>query len=459
MWSDLIRFLWIIISLSLSSAFIAYIIKDITYKPVYRIETTYYVTSRGINNDLLTNMSTAQNMATRYAQIFTSTTIKRKAAETIGVSEDDFIISSEVITDTNLVVIRITADTPELVFKITKCVRELYPELSQYLVTDAIINELTPLKATKKPTYEIDLRITMIKAFILAFGILLILVLTYSCLRDTIRSGKDIEKKLDTRFLGEICFERKKRKIRNGNQGKEALLINKQTVSFRYAEAVGKTCRKIINYMNRDHAKTILITSCFENEGKTTIIANIALAMADQGKRVMLIDFDLKRPSLYMVFGVEKDSIPGLGELLKRRKVSDWTPFKIPDTNIYGIFNYNEYQNSTELLSGNCITDIIEELKEAFDYILIDTPPVNACADAETIAAIVDEYIIVVKEHLATAKQVNDVLDVFYNCPGYVIGCVLNATHNNNKHAVGGRAYSQKYGYYYNYDYYNKHYN
>ena len=124
-WSDVKRFLWVIISISLSMAFIAYIVKDITYKPVYRIEATYYVTSRGINNDILTNMSTAQNMASRYSQIFTSSTIKSKAAETVGVEEEDFIISSEVVTDTNIVILRVTADTPEYAFRLMQCVRDL----------------------------------------------------------------------------------------------------------------------------------------------------------------------------------------------------------------------------------------------------------------------------------------------------------------------------------------------
>ena len=456
-WSDVKKFLWVIISISLSMAFLAYIVKDISYKPVYRIEATYYVTSRGINNDILTNMSTAQNMASRYSQIFTSSTIKTKAAETVGIEEEDFIISSEVVTDTNIVILRVTADTPDYAFRLMECVRDTYPELSQYLVTDAIINELTPLRVNSKPTFEVNLKITMLKALVLAVGILLILVIAFSCLRDTIRSGSDIEKKLNARDLGEIPFEKiKKNKKHNKNYG--ALQINKQTVSFRYVESIGKISRKLVNHMRRKQAKTLLVTSYYEHEGKTTVVANLALSLADQGKKVLLIDFDLKRPSLYKFFNVSETDIVKIGDLLKG-DVPKLSRLAIPKTKIYGIFNTLCYQNSTELLSSKRIIDIIENLKENFDYILFDTPPVSACADVETAAAFVDVYLVVIKEHLALAKQVNDTLDILFSCPGYVVGCVLNAAYNtagqgHMSHGYG-RRYNSNYEYIYNQDRYN----
>ena len=438
-------------------AFIAYIVKDITYKPVYRIEATYYVTSRGINNDILTNMSTAQNMASRYSQIFTSSTIKSKAAETVGVEEEDFIISSEVVTDTNIVILRVTADTPEYAFRLMQCVRDTYPGLSQYLVTDAIINELTPLRVNSKPTFEVNLKITMLKTLVLAVGILLILVMAYSCLRDTIRSGSDIEIKLNARNLGEIPFEKIKKNYKyNKNNG--ATLINKQTVSFRYVESIRKISRKLLNHMRRKQAKTLLVTSYYEHEGKSTVVANLALSMAEQGKKVLLIDFDLKRPSLYKLFNISETDIVEIGELLKGDTL-EFSRLAIPKTKIYGIFNTLSYQNSTELLSNKCILKILENLKEKFDYILFDTPPVSACADAETVAAFADVYLVVIREHLASAKQINDVLDILFNCPGYVVGCVLNDTYNKagrGRMNYGyGRKYENNYEYIYNQDQYN----
>ena len=111
------------------------------------------------------------------------------------------------------------------------------------------------------------------------------------------------------------------------------------------------------------------------------------------------------------------------------------------------------------MLSNKCILKILENLKEKFDYILFDTPPVSACADAETVAAFADVYLVVIREHLASAKQINDVLDILFNCPGYVVGCVLNDTYNKagrGRMNYGyGRKYENNYEYIYNQDQYN----
>ena len=453
-WNDVRRFIWVIFSISISCALLAFVAKDFSYKPVYRIESTYYITSRGINNDLLSNMSTAQNMAARYSQIFQSETIKNMASQDVGIPLEDFIISSEVVPETNIVVVRTTAKTPEIAYRLMESVITHYPTLSKYLVTDAIINELTPLNVPSKQTYKVNLKVTMLKGFILAFGVLSILAVAYSCLKDTIRSGEDIENKLDSRLLGEISYERKNLRL-NGNNKRKSILINSQAVSFRYVEAVGKICRKVINSMDRNKAKTLLVTSCLENEGKSTVVANLALAISGQGKKVVIVDFDLKKPAQYKIFDVLDKSKINLEDIIE--KDGAISAVQIPNTKVCAILNDKKYHNSTELLTTERMKKILGELKKEYDYILLDTPPVPSCADAETIASVTDAYMVVVREHMALAKQINDVIDILYNCPGHIIGCVFNATHNKTRQTFGGRGYETNYSNDYYGDYYKLH--
>lgn len=450
-WNDVRRFIWAIISISISGALLAFVAKDFSYKPVYRIESTYYITSRGINNDLLSNMSTAQNMAARYSQIFKSETIKNMAAQDVGIPMEDFIISSEVVPETNIVVVRTTAESPELAYRLMESVIANYPSLSKYLVTDAIINELTPLKVPTRQTYKVNLVVTMLKGFVLAFGVLSILAVAYSCLRDTIRSGADIEHKLDSRLLGEIPYERKNLWL-NGNNKRKSILINSQAVSFRYVEAVGKIGRKVIYSMERNKAKTLLVTSCLENEGKSTVVANLALAISGQGKKVVIVDFDLKKPAQYKIFDILDKSKISLENIIE--KEGDISSVQIPGTNVNAILNDKKYYNSTELLTTEKMGRILGELKKGYDFILLDTPPVPSCADAETIASVTDAYMIVVREHMALSRQINDVIDILYNCPGHTIGCVFNATHNKARQTFGGRGYESNYSN----DYYGEYY-
>ena len=442
-WKDVRKFVWIITSTAISCALLAYVAKDFSYKPVYRIESTYYITSRGINNDLLSNMSTAQNMAARYSQIFQSETIKNKASQDVGIPLEEFIISSEVVPDTNIVVVRTTADSPELAYRLMESVIDNYPSLSKYLVTDAIINELTPLNVPTKQTYKVNLKVTMAKVFIVVFGSLLILAVAYSCLRDTIRTGGDIVNKLDSRFLGEISYEWKTIRL-NGRNNRKSILINNQAVSFRYVEAVRKICRKVMNSMARNNAKTLLVTSYLENEGKSTVAANLALAMSEQGKKVVLMDFDLKKPALYKIFDLKNEAKLNLEDALE--KDAEVSAAILPNTKVFAVLNNKKYQNSTELLTTEKMNAMLKSLENGFDYIILDTPPMSSCADAETIAAVTDAYLVVVREHMATARQINDAIDILYNCPGKIIGCIFNATHNKTRQTFGGRGYESKYG-------------
>ena len=440
---DLKKSIWFIISLSISASLLAYIVKDLSYKPVYRVETSYYVTSRGINNDLLSNMSTAQSMAKRYSEIFTSSIIRKKVKEELDLESGEFIISAEVVDETNIVVVRTTADTPELAFRIMQIIVENYPGLSKYLVTDAIINNLTSLTVPRNQTYDLDLKKTMAKAFVMATIALFALVIIFSCFKDTIRIGKDVEQKLDSRYLGEIGFEKKRKK----NKRTESMLITKQSISFRYVESIGKICRKVINIMNRYNAKTLLITSCLENEGKSTVAANIALAMAEQGKNVLIIDLDLIKPAQHIIFNVSNQGNFKLEELLNGEYQLKQSICTIGDPNISAILNNKSIENSTELLSNGVLKRHLETLKEKYDIIIIDSPPVSASADAETIASIADGYLVVVREHIATAKKINDVLDILYECPGHTIGCVVNAVHNSYTQGIGGRSFERDYFY------------
>lgn len=448
---DLKKAVWLIVSLSLSAVLLAYVVKDISYHPVYRVEKTYYVTSRGINNDLLSNMSTAQSMAKRYSQIFSSDTIRKKVMENLGLEPGDFIISAEVVDETNIVIVRATADTPELAFRIMEIIVDNYPNLSKYLVTDAIINDLTALSVPKNKTFDLNLKKTMLKAFILAFGILNILVITVSCFRDTIRTGIDVERKLDSRYLGEIGYEREKNK-KNSRSIVNSMLITNQSVSLRYVEAIEKICRKVINRMKRYSAHTLLITSCLENEGKSTVAANLAIAMTEQGKKVMLLDLDLKKPAQDKIFGLDKKGVYRLDDLLSGKCQYNQAVTIIGDMRIDAIINNKSFDNSTEVLSTGVLANTLEELKKIYDVIIIDSPPASLSADAEAIAGLVDCYLVVVREHMGSARQINDILDLLYGCPSHSIGCVVNAIHRGSFRRLGGRGFEREYGYYSNYN-------
>ena len=298
-----------------------------------------------------------------------------------------------------------------------------------------------------KPAFVISPWRTMIKFFAIACGGLMMLVVLISCMKDTVREGKDIEKKLDTAYLGEVPHEKKKRRRRRGVRTGESILITRNATSFRYVESIEKLTRRVQFKMKKKELNSLLVTSCMENEGKSTIAANIALALAAQGRRVILVDLDLRRPAQYKIFDIDDTEAFALVKALAGEKKYETAIGKLNNTEVRTAFNAKAFDNSTEIITSCNLEGFINYLKKEFEYIIIDSPPMALAADAEVIADYVDAAMMVVKEHTVRAKDINDYLDILYECKANVLGCVANNVHGSAVGAIGGKDYNQRYRY------------
>ena len=454
---DVRSVIWRILILALSAAMLSYIYVAVTWKPKYAIETTYSVTAKGTNNDMFTSLSLASSTAIRLSQIINSAALRDMVKEDLGVKELKGEITSEVIEETNLLTLRVTADSPRMAYLVLKSVMEHYPDISEFMVEDSLMKVLVAPHVPKYPINSSDPRGTMRKVFVWALLALLVLAGALSYFRDTIRNSTDIEKKLDTRLLGTIYHEKQYKTIRSWfARHASSLLITRKGMSFRYTESVQKACRKILNRMEELEAKSLMVTSCLENEGKSTVAANIALAMARSGKKVILIDLDLRKPSQARLFRRSDREAADLGLALSGRNNTGHMISYLTEEGIYAILNTRECSKSTEMLTSGRLEIILDYLKTKFDYIILDTPPMGAVADAEAIAAAADVSLCVVREHCALSRDINDMLDILSGCRAKPIGCIFNDAYDRLGSSLGGYAYGRGgygYGYRYGYNY------
>ena len=453
---DLQKCAWLILSISISLSLLSYIYIRETYVPVFRIRTTYVITSRGYNNDLLSNMNTAQKMAGRFSEIIGSSVLKDKIVEDVGIPKSKINVRADIVEQTNLMTLEVTAETPEEAFLVLKSAIKNYPYIADNLISDAVIN---PLVMPTVPSYQINPinpKSTMIKVCIVSMGGLILLFSVISCLRDTIRSGNDVQYKLNVDYLGEIFHENRngfrKGKLRSG----EALLITKNTVSFRYIESVRIASRKIQNKMNREGHKSLLITSTFEDEGKSTIVANLAIALAELDKKVLIVDFDFRRPTQYKIFNINMDNSNLLGSALEGKVNCNEIVTESSIGGVFGIFNQKRIRESSELLASEKLKFFFDSLAQSYDYIIVDTSPMAFVSDTEAIANIVDASVVVVREHLSSARSINSILDTLDGCHSRLLGCLVNDSRGTSGLGMGGRGFNQYYGYGYRYysDYY-----
>lgn len=169
---------------------------------------------------------------------------------------------------------------------------------------------------------------------------------------------------------------------------------------------------------------SIVVTSAAPGDGKTTIAANLAVAFAREGRRVLLVDCDMRRAAVHRMFGVRKS--PGLAQLLEGRATIDSC---IQPAKVDGLFLLTAGEADSEsgqLIEGAAFRRTLEELRGAFDLLIIDSAPVLAVADAAVLSSIVDGVLVVVRAGVTDRVEVAEVLRQLDTAGAVVLGGVIN---------------------------------
>lgn len=190
------------------------------------------------------------------------------------------------------------------------------------------------------------------------------------------------------------------------------------------------------------------VTSSMRGEGKSTTAVNLAYVFAEKGHKVLLIDGDLRIPSIAKKMGIE--STPGLADLL-RVKGAQPAEFKAYLLKNWFVLPSGDIPpNPSELLGSSRMEKILNQLREMFDYIIVDLPPVNIVSDAISISPFISGMIVVIREEYTEKKELERCFRQLKLSNVKILGCVMNETKS------GGRSYSKykKYRYYKYYNYY-----
>ena len=216
-----------------------------------------------------------------------------------------------------------------------------------------------------------------------------------------------------------------------------------QNLDFTAAEQY-KLIRANLDFTLPENEKcpVIGVTSAMRGEGKSTTAINLSYAIAEKGSRVLLIDGDLRIPSIAKKMQIE--SSPGLADLL-RGKGAQLSEFQSDIfKNWYILPSGDVPPNPSELLGSNRMKNVLSALREMLDYIIIDLPPVNIVSDAISISSLISGMIVVIREEYTEKKELERCFRQLKLSNVNVLGCVLNEAKS------GGGAYGKykKYKYY-----------
>lgn len=308
------------------------------------------------------------------------------------------------------------------------------PSDKQVALVKAVVSDPASFNGTPvSPKTTLNLAIAMLLGLILGFAVAII----REMLDATIKTPSDVESVTSTPILGHIAYD--------SALTKHPLLTDLGSHDPR-AEAF-RLVRTNMQYLNPDEAPTsFVITSALPGEGKTSTATNLAIALAQAGKRVLLVDADLRRPSASRLLGLEKSV--GLTTVLVGRSTIEESVQHHAISGIDFLASGPLPPNPTEILQSKTTHELLTSLSQAYDAVIIDAPPLLPVADAAIIATYVDGAIVVARHARTTRDQLKHAATRLDQVGATTSGVLINMSPKR-----GASGYDDTYGYGYGYGY------
>ncbi len=402
---------------------------------------TYSIVDGKVEITAPNNVALAKNMVNTYRLILTSDNVLDKVKYDLGIDEPTKHIRAGLTVsspkDTEVIMVTVKNKDPRLAADIANSIMRVAPEVIAETVEVGSINVLDRAKVPTVPLpTNRALNLAIGAASGLMLGIVIILMLGF--LRPKVKSKIDLKEQLDLNCLGEIPhIKNKERRKRHKQQPK----VTAGRINNSFIEGYKTLAEMVIHVSEQANNKSLMITSAFPEEGKTNVSVNLALSMASAGKKTLLIDFDSYRYDLIDLMELEPDTflIDILnGDIPYKKAVIEDT-----DTGLHLIITEKGEPLNINLLNSSKLKEVFADLKNEYDYIIADTPPVLIQSEALSLLKYVDNVLLVVRQEKATIMDIENAKDKILDAGAEIMGCVLN----DIRYLIGTE-YSNKYGYY-----------
>lgn len=298
---DMAKNWWIILLIACSAAMITYTVLTAVHRDQYTVKTTFAVMGRGENANAASSLSSTYEMTQKFQAILENNILKKKVMEELGCSSFPADMSASIVPESNLMELSVTADSPETAFRVLRSVLKNYTTISDYIIPNVVLETLQQPQVSGSPSNRIPTEKYAAMAFLAAALGTAALVGFFSFLRDTVKNETEFGRKIDADLLGTVYHEKKRKN--------SSMLITNPARSFPYVESLKRIASRVRGRLDRRGGKVLLVTSVAENEGKSTLAANLALALSEEQNRVLLLDCDFRQPALYKIFELPHGSI------------------------------------------------------------------------------------------------------------------------------------------------------
>lgn len=459
--------LWLIVAITIFGGISAVAFSKFVLPLQYSSHITMYVQSyTGIseNNDNQNNISNSKQLVNTYMEVLKDDAVMNAVGDMLikqyenGSLKECFSINAEgkinpasirdcltisSVADTSAVTVVATTKDAELSALICNSLTQVAPKYVEEAVGVGSINTIDKAKVYKTPVAPNVMKNTVI-GMAAAFLIVVMVILIIDYFDNTIKESDKIAKKYNKAIIGKIqqFGEGRKKKSKKGKHRTEPRgLLTDKDVPFSVVESYKTIRTNILFTVAESDKKVIAVSSANPGEGKSTSAANLAIALAQTGSAVLLIDADMRKPVQHRTFKIKNDE--GLSTLIIKKSSMAKSVKSNVINNLDLLLSGPLPPNPSELLASNSFKALLEQFASNYDYVIIDTPPVNVVSDAMVMKDSISGILLVIRYAMTTYDDLSNCMKQIELAQANLLGFVMNDVHYN----YGAAYYNYKYKY------------
>ena len=441
----IVRKWWFVTLFMILFAAIGFTYSYSSYEPVFVADASMVINSKQIKVQggevtLTNDIYLSQKMVNTYQVILLSDSVLELVNQEM---ETDFNldvmrrwIKVSSPKDTEVIMVEVTHSDAEIAVAIANAMMKEAPDVISRTIEVGSINVMDYAKLPDNPIankYPMNTAIGGVLGMMLGLFVLLGMQFLFP----KVKNRDEVSNQLFMEVLGEIP---------RGNFEEGAVpLMNAEQADVHFSEAFRMLGLNIRHVAIESDIKKILVTSATAKEGKTTVSMNLALTIAKSGRKVLLFDCDMYKPSILKRLGYERKEFNCIAAVISGTlKLKDC--LVVNEELGIDIFSSGfEAKHSSEILGSDEMRQFLNMMEKAYDYIIIDTPPAYILSDAISLSRHCDGVVMVIRQDQTTTEVLNDTKRSFQRVGANILGVILN----DIRHSSGDYRYHYKYNYNY----------
>lgn len=453
--------------------------RHVTTVPTYTSSVSFFVNGLSMSTDGTQhvnpgNSTAALTLAESFQISIKSRDVVSKAVAVLPADEKYEDISEvaarammSASLDVQILTLRVTHPDPDVAYEVAKAMEKVAPKAldSQVGLVSSMDDENSGVSVVKvienaekdvTPSSKNTVTFALI-GFILGAVAVYVIAFLRAFFDRTVYTEEELKANFDLPVIGQIPVWNSDGQAASAKKLKRSDAINHRDYDgriltaktpFAVSEAFKLLRTNICYTANNGGCAVYGITSAHAGEGKSIVAANTAISFAQMGKKVLLIDADLRAAVQHKIFGLDAKA-SGLSDYLAGIAESEDDVIRyVDDNNMFVIQSGRIPPNPAELLASDRMKQLIEFAKENYDVVLIDLPPVCEVADAGVVSGLVNHYIAVVRSNMSDVNMIASAIDLLEGFGGSIAGFVIN-----DLNLKSGGYYKSKYGKTYRYGY------